>query len=244
MANAIRVAILDDHQGIIDGYQYRLGGLSDIEIVGTIRFGEELEPLLSSKPIDVLILDVLVPTSPGNPAPYPILHLIPHLLESHSDLNVLVISAYAQRTLIRAVMEAGASGYLVKEDYAAIANLGSIVRGVANGMIHFSAQAYTAVGKRPSANEEGELTSRQQEVLSACAAYPDAKTADLARRLGIAHSSLRNLLSEVYVRLGVRSRTAAVDKARRLGLITPLAPEIRLEDLDPRREPQLSKTAR
>jgi DNA-binding CsgD family transcriptional regulator len=55
-----------------------------------------------------------------------------------------------------------------------------------------------------------------------CAAFPDATTGELARHLGIANSTLRNLLSEAYVRLDVRNRAAAVAKARQTGLITPL----------------------
>ena len=67
-------------------------------------------------------------------------------------------------------------------------------------------------------------SGRQLEALSLCAAYPDATTAELAGMLGVAHSTLRNLLSGAYLRLNVRSRTAAVAKAKRLGLITPPEP--------------------
>ena len=69
--------------------------------------------------------------------------------------------------------------------------------------------------------EEPRPSARQLEALSLCAAYPEATTAELADRLGVAHSTLRNLLSGAYLRLNVRSRTAAVAKAQRLGLITP-----------------------
>ncbi len=64
------------------------------------------------------------------------------------------------------------------------------------------------------------LTPRQQQALSLAAAYPDHTSAELALRLGVAQSTARNLLSGAYLRLGVRSRAAAVAKARHLGLIT------------------------
>jgi DNA-binding CsgD family transcriptional regulator len=62
------------------------------------------------------------------------------------------------------------------------------------------------------------------ELLSLCAAYPDASTADLAQMMSISNSTVRNLLSNLYLRLGVHSRTAAVEKARAMGLITPRPP--------------------
>lgn len=61
MNRTIKVAMLDDHQSIIDGYLHRLSHLPELEIVATAAFGEELEPLLEEPPIDVLLLDVAVP---------------------------------------------------------------------------------------------------------------------------------------------------------------------------------------
>jgi DNA-binding NarL/FixJ family response regulator len=106
-SKTIRVAILDDHPGIIDGYRYRLGRELDIEIVGTASYGEELEPLMDAQAVDVLLLDVQVPTSAENANPYPILHLLPRLLQRYPNLAVLVISMYAQRALIQAGLEPG-----------------------------------------------------------------------------------------------------------------------------------------
>ena len=107
-ARKVRIAILDDHQTILDGYRFRLGQNPRIEIVGTAAYGEELETLLARSPVDVVILDVSVPTSPANPNPYPILYTIPRLLQNYPTLAVLVVSMLAERSLIRAVLDAGA----------------------------------------------------------------------------------------------------------------------------------------
>ena len=226
MPQQIRVAILDDHQTIIDGYKYRLGQSADVEVVATARFGEELGPLLDQHQIDLLLLDVHVPTSKDNQSPYPILHLIPKLLQQFPNLVVLVISMYAQRSLIKAVMEAGASGYILKEDRPSIRELESIVRSVARGGIYFSQQAHEKL-QRPQADDPI-LTQRQREVLSVSAAYPDLTAAELALKLNVANSTVRNLLSGAYLRLGVRNRAAALSKAQRLGLITPLSPTVKI----------------
>ncbi len=230
LSKKVRVAILDDHQSIIDGYLFRLNQTPEIEVVGTATYGEKLEFMLANHPTDVLILDVEVPTSADNPYPYPLLHLIPRLLQTYPDLHILVISMYSQPSLIKAIMDAGASGYITKDDYATIQELGNVVRTIANGGIHLSHQAYQKLLKKLP--EESTPTARQLEALSLCASYPDATTADLANRLGIANSTMRNLLSGVYVKLDVRNRTAAIVKARQLGLITPQMPEPDIKDLE------------
>jgi DNA-binding NarL/FixJ family response regulator len=223
MPSRIRVIILEDHQSTADGYVYRLKDLPEVEVVGTAASGAELESLLAEHPADVALLDVNVPTAPDNPNPYPILHVIPELLQKYPGLTVLVISMLTDRALIQAVMNAGASGYILKDDSAAIRELGPILLSVAGGGVYLSQQAHQQLFKRPPKQGEPVLTLRQLEALSLCAAYPDHSTADLASKLGVNHSTLRNLLSGAYLRLGVRSRTAAVAKARRLGLITPEA---------------------
>ncbi len=225
MTEKIRVMILDDHQPIVDGYLYRLGDNPKVEITTSISFGEQLEPALEVHPTDVLILDVGVPTSADNSNPYPILHTIPKLLEKYPNLNILVISMFSERALIRTVMEAGASGYILKDDNAAIRDLANVVISVANEGTYLSQKARQALLKEFNAAGEGpHLTARQREVLSLCAAYPNLKTAELAERMGVLHSTVRNLLSSSYERLGVETRAAAIACARELGLITPNDP--------------------
>ncbi len=217
----IRVAILDDHPGIIDGYCYRLDGEPDIQIVGTAGYGEELEPLLAAHPADVLLLDVQVPASAENANPYPILHLLPKLLQRYPEMNILVISMHAQRALIQASMEAGASGYVLKDDQAAIRELAAVVRTVAGGGIYMSQAANRLLRKRPTDELNQALSSRQIEALSLCAAYPDASTAEIAKKMSVAGSTLRNLLSGAYLKLEVGTRGAAVARARQMGLLPP-----------------------
>jgi two-component system nitrate/nitrite response regulator NarL len=224
MKNKIKVTIMDDHQSIVDGYLYRLRRVTQIEVVDTISYGDDLEPALKKQPVDVILLDVLVPISPTNPNPYPILHTIPKLLELYPDLVVLVISMHAERGLIRAVMEAGASGYILKDDRERIQELGKWVVSVAAGGVCFSDRALKAFLN----TKDQQFSTRQLEALSLCAAYPNSKTAELARKMKIANSTVRNLLSHAYLKLDVQTRAAAVAKARQLGIITPESPVLRL----------------
>ena len=223
-AEKVRVAILDDHQSIIDGYTYRFSSTAEIEVVATATYGEELEPLLLKHPADVLLLDLSVRTSQENSNPFPILHVIPKLLQKHSNLSILVISMFAEPGLMRSLIEAGVSGYVLKDDQSAFRELGNIVLTVAHGGIFFSKKAHSLYMQTDAVNGGDLLTPRQLEVISLCASSPDASTAELAEKMSISNSTVRNLLSNLYLRLGVHSRTAAVEKAREMGLVTPRPP--------------------
>ena len=221
MLKKIHVAILDDHQAIIAGYQYRLKNDPDIEVVASLRFGEELEPTLAKQPVDILLLDLQIPCTPDNPNPYPVLHELPHLLSAYPNLEVLVITMHAQPALIQAMMEAGASGYILKDDVTAYRDLAIIIRNVAREGIYMSPAALQALGKRMDNDLTQPLSPRQLEALTLCAAYPDISTAELALKMKISHSTLRNLLSAAYIKLSVRNRTAAIIKAQQMGLLPP-----------------------
>lgn len=226
MRSVIRVAILDDHPAIIDGYLYRLTKSRDIEVVATLHYGSELNPTLERCSIDILILDIQIPVSPTNLTPYPVLNELPRILQSYPELQVLVISMHAQPTLIRAVMDAGASGYILKEDILAFRELPSIIYNIYNQGIFLSPAADQALVDRKSGELSRALSNRQQEALSLCSANPGASTFELARQMGIAHSTFRNFLSGAYLKLGVRNRTAAVLRAEQLGLIAPVSSEV------------------
>jgi DNA-binding NarL/FixJ family response regulator len=220
-ADQVRVAILDDHQSIIDGYIYRLSSTAGVEVVAAATYGEELEPMLERQPVDVLLLDLSVRTSEENANPFPVLYMIPKLLQKYPELVVLVISMFVEPALIRSIVEAGASGYMLKDDTGAFRDLGNIVLSVAHGGIFFSRKVHDVYLQIGQAADGPFLTPRQLELLSLCAAYPDLSTAGLAQKMSISNSTVRNLLSSAYLRLNVHSRMAATEKARELGLITP-----------------------
>lgn len=216
----IRVAILEDHQSIIDGYMYRLKDYPNIKIVGAAKFGEELHPILAKQPVDVLIMDVNVPGRPGETSPYPILHTVRELVKQYPDLSILVISIMTQLVLIRSLMEAGISGYIFKHDAESISHLGEHISTVANGGIYFSPDAHESLRKHDAQASKPLLTQRQLEVLGLCASYPELSTGEIAIQLNVASSTLRNLLSSAYLRLNVRTRAAALARVRQMGLLS------------------------
>jgi DNA-binding NarL/FixJ family response regulator len=216
MSSRILIAILEDHQSIVDGYRYRLSADPGIRVVATGACWEEFEPLLASNPSDVLILDLNVPTSAENRAPFPVLHIIPYLLQQYPQLRILVISMYQQPSLIEALLQVGISGYIFKDDGASIQQLAKVVGVIASGGIYFSQGAYRDLRRSLPRHY---ITPRQLEVLSLCAAYPNNTTNSIAQILGVSGPTVRNLLSGAYLRLGVQTRAAAIAAANEMGII-------------------------
>jgi DNA-binding NarL/FixJ family response regulator len=183
--------------------------------------------MLEQNTVDVLVLDLNIPTSKENRNLFPILHTLPSLLNHHPDLSVLVISMITSLPLIEALEEAGVSGYISKDDSASIEQLGKIIIKIANGGVYFNSSTQQGMQKL---HPEIQLTPRQTEVLSLCAAYPDDSSEILAKRTGVSSSTIRNLLSTTYLRLGVRTRAAAIAKAQALELIP--YQKVTLDDLE------------
>ena len=219
----INVAVLEDHQSIIDGYTYRLNQYPEILVIGTMNYGDELFPFLRTHLLDVFLMDVSVPTSQKNPNPYPILFTLPKILEDYPDLKILVISMHTQPSIIHTVLEAGAHGYIIKDDRTAIAKLGEVIISIADGNPYLSNQVEEIIVDHPYPTKY--LNYQQQKFLSLCASEPGLTYNRMAEKLGIAPSTVRNTFSEIFQRLDVRTRGAAITKARELGLITPDEPE-------------------
>ena len=220
MTRPIRVAILENHQSIVDGYHYRLPP-PEFEVAGSADVYENFAYVLAQQPIDMALMDVRVPWRRTNPNPYPILKVVPELVAAFPEMALLVISAYLEPTLLMGVIEAGASGFIHKDDSAFVRELPHVIKSiVAGGGVYFSPRARDMWLQRQARGPERGLTNRQLEALLVSAGNPNATTQEVASQMQIEPSTLRNLLSRAYLRLGVSNRMAAVVKAKELGLIS------------------------
>ena len=221
MTKKINVLILEDHQSIVDGYMFRLANNPNIEINETIAYGNLLLPSIDKHNPDVLILDLGVKISESNSNPYPIASTIPEIRRTYPDIAIIIISMYLEGSLISSLMELGINGYILKEDQPSIRNLENIIFSVVNGGTYLSKLANQLIFKE---REKLVLTHRQLEILSLLAAYPDLTSKAIAKKLNVADSTVRNLLSSTYTRLGVGNKTAAIVKAQQIGLIPTTTP--------------------
>ncbi len=235
MAEIINLAILEDHQATIDGYIHRLEEYTNIKIAGTCLFSQCLKDLLKDRVVDMLILDINVPISEENRNIQPIHQLLTELKSDYPDLLILVISMHSQRAMIKSILEVGTSGYILKDDYDSIRNLGKIIETLADGGSFMSNRVRDIffTGKA----DDLTLTPRELEVLSICAAYPDEPTADLAERLEIANPTVRNFLHKIYLKLQVHGRAAAILKAQEMGLISSANPQPTPVQVEPDTDP-------
>lgn len=222
MKDTVRVVILDDHQSIIDGFIYRLSPVKDIKVVDSSLYGDDLVRMLKKNNPDVLLLDLSVPISAKNASQFPMIFKLKEIARDFPKVKVIVISTFKARGLVKAAIESGVRGYIFKDDQASIHQLARIVMIVAGGGNYFSQGAYLDL---PDEKTWKQITPRQMEVLTMAAAYPDDSTDELAKRLKISGSTLRNILSNAYSRLGVHTRSAALERIRSLKIypfsITP-----------------------
>ena len=105
--NKLRILLADDHQIFLDGLGLLLSHQEEIEIVATAQNGKEVLEILKSQPCDIALLDIHMPLLNGIEATKVIKKNYPHI-------KVLILTMDNELRLLQSVMEAGASGYLLK----------------------------------------------------------------------------------------------------------------------------------
>ncbi|MEU3399190.1 response regulator transcription factor [Streptomyces filamentosus] len=201
-AKSVRVLLAED-QGMMRGALALLLGLEpDIEVVAQVGRGDEIvERALVARP-DVALLDIELPGRSG-------LDAAAELRDEVPDCRVLILTTFGRPGYLRRAMEAGAAGFLVKD--GPVEELAEAVRKVLRGeTVIDPALAAAALGAGPNP-----LTVREREALSA--AVDGATIADIAGRLRLSESTVRNYLSSAIGKTGTRNRMEAARAARQQG---------------------------
>ncbi len=207
-AGPIRLLIVDDHPVVRDGLRGMFTGEPDFEVVGEAANGREAITRTRLFRPDVVLMDLRMPELDGVSATR-------ELLAEDGEVRVLVLTTYdTDRDVIPAI-EAGATGYLLKD--APREDLFRAVRAAARGESVLSpAVASRLVGRVRSPAAEP-LTEREREILSIIA--EGHTNAAAARRLFISEATVKTHLGHIYAKLGVNDRAAAVAAALRQGLL-------------------------
>jgi two-component system response regulator DesR len=179
-----------------------LGMEADIEVVAQVARGDTIvETARASRP-DVALLDIELPGRSG-------LDAAAELREEVPDCRVLILTTFGRPGYLRRAMEAGAAGFLVKD--GPVEELAAAIRRVLAGeTVIDPALAAAALSAGPSP-----LTGREREVLNASA--DGATVADVAGRLHLSESTVRNYLSSAIGKTSTRNRMEAVRAARQQG---------------------------
>lgn len=152
----IRLAIAEDHQSLIDGIKLLLEYEEDIEIVGTANDGETLLDLVRLKQPNVVITDIRMPKMDGITA-------TKHIKKEFPRTKVLGFTMFDQKEAIDQMLDAGASGYLLKN--SALEEVLKAVRAVYNGHTYFDANITTNAHDDTNKKVKGVLTKRQVQIL-------------------------------------------------------------------------------
>jgi DNA-binding NarL/FixJ family response regulator len=201
----IKVAIVEDNNGIRESLAIVVNGAAGFQCSGAYA---NAEIALQQLPLDwpeVVLMDINLPQMSG-------IECVGRLKAIRSQLHVIMLTIYVDGEKIFQSLQAGASGYLIKQTSPAdiLAAIADVQRGGAP-MSHMIAKKVVQFFQQRKAPTEAEdLTKREHEILTLLAkGYQDK---ELAEKLGISIFTVRGYIKNIYEKLHVRSRTEAVVK--------------------------------
>lgn len=195
----IRVLVVDDHAVVRDGIARLLASADGIEVAGTAGDGAEAVDLVAATAPDVVLMDLSMPGVDGVEATR-------RIVETHPGVRVVVLTTFSDRDRILAAVEAGASGYLLK-DAGPDDVLAGVRAAAAGGAPLDPKAARVLLDTRQAARPGRGLSGREREVLRLLATGMANK--QIARRLGITERTVKAHLTSIFQRLGVTDRTQA-----------------------------------
>jgi DNA-binding NarL/FixJ family response regulator len=208
--------IVDDHPVVRNGLIGMFDGDDEFEVVGEAGDGAEAVRRAGALAPDVILMDLRMPTMDGVAA-------ISALAAAGSPARVLVLTTYDTDSDVLSAIEAGATGYLLKD--APPAELFHAVRAAASGdAVLAPAVATRLVGQlrapgTGTAPSPEPISARELEVLELVAR--GASNREAAKRLFISEATVKTHLIHIYSKLGVNDRAAAVAEAFDRGLLIP-----------------------
>ena len=206
----IRLVIADDHPVVRAGLEGMLAGQPDFEIVAEATTGAQAVALAASLRPDVVLMDLRMAELDGVAA-------TAQLRKQHPEIPVLVLTTYDSDADIRRAIEAGATGYVLKD--MPRDELVAAIRAVAQGQSALAPAVLTRLLRQMQAPVEESLSAREAEVLMLVAR--GASNKDIARTLHISEATVKSHLIHIFSKLGVADRTAAVTVALERGLLDP-----------------------
>lgn len=208
-ASPVRLLIVDDHPIVRDGLRGAFAGSPEFEVVGEAGNGAEALDLVAELKPGLVLMDLRMPVMDGVTA-------IQRLGESAPEVRVLVLTTFDTDNDVLPAIEAGATGYLLKD--APTEELLRAARVAARGDAMLSPTITKRLMDRVRRPSLGVLSARELEVMRLVAHGSSNK--EVAGKLFITEASVKTHLLRIYDKLGVRDRAGAVGEAFRRGLVT------------------------
>ena len=207
--SAVQTMLVDDHTVLREGLRRSLEA-AGLDVVAEVGDGlEVLAAARESRP-NVVLMDLSLPGQDGLVATRELKEYIP-------DLPVIILTMFADEQTVREAYAAGAVGYLLKDCSTAemVSTVTSVVQGGRGPVGNGALKSFIQTNRKLTPNHG--LTRREVEVLQVLA--NGSSTTDLAKKLYISAKTAKNHLAHIYSKLGATSRTEAVAKAVRLGIV-------------------------
>ncbi len=207
---SVRLLLADDHPMLRDGLRRSLTE-EGFEVVGEASDGFEAIDMAGELRPQVVLMDVTMPNCDGVEATRRIRATLP-------DVRVVMLTMHADKDVLQRALEAGASGYLVKDcSLDEIADAVNMAAGDADLSPSLASSMLAEVRRLDEPDAERVVTKREEEVLQLIA--DGCSTGEVAERLYISQKTVKNHLASIYQKLDARDRTQAVLQAVRMGII-------------------------
>ncbi len=201
MTGRIRVAVVDDHLRVHIAIEAAISTFEDLKLVAHGSNGREALQLCADYSPDIVLMDVVMPELNG-------IEATKAIHERYPNVKVLALSSFQDEDGVRAMLQAGAVGYVLKT--SSIDDLAHTIRAAYAGKSVFSPEITHALLNvpRPEAPPEYGLTAREREVLKLL--VDGLNNAEIAAALTISLSTAKFHVSSVLAKLGVTNRVEAV----------------------------------
>jgi DNA-binding NarL/FixJ family response regulator len=213
-AQPTRVLVADDHNLFRYGIKAMLANAEGFEVVGEAATGEEVVEKVAQTRPDLILMDIQMPGING-------IEATRRVLERDPKIGVVVVTMFEDDDSVFSAMRAGARGYVLKG--ADAQEVLKVVGAVAEGEAHFGPEIARRLmaffsAPKPAAPSEAfpELTAREAELLDLIAR--GLNNTEIAKRLYVSQKTVRNHVSNIFLKLQVADRAQAIVKAREAGL--------------------------
>jgi DNA-binding NarL/FixJ family response regulator len=214
----IRVLLVDDHAMVRRGMRDFLSLHDDIDVVGEATDGSDAVQQADELQPDIVVMDLMMPNLDG-------IEATARIKAAHPDLEVIALTSFIEEARVVAAIEAGASGFLLKD--AEADELAAAIRAAAAGEVHLDPAVAGIVARRMRDGGRGTggaaqgdgiatLTARERDVLARVA--QGSPNRQIAADLGITERTARTHVSNILAKLGLASRTQAALLAAQHGL--------------------------
>ena len=213
---SIRVILADDHAVVRSGIRQFLETADDLIVIAEAQDGEVAKIVIADHKPDVAILDLRMPKFNG-------IEVTRWVKKTFPAVKVLILTAFDDQPYIKAALDAGANGYMLKTTHPE--SIVKAVRAVSKGTQYYDERIIEKVAKIPvnsklPPQQYEELTQREHEIL--VLASKGLTNKEIGYKLSISSRTAQTHLASIYRKLDVNSRTKAVVKAVKIGLIDPI----------------------